>query len=78
MTLLVGSTVVCVEWDVKPCYTIDIPRPVEMAGQVLFLVVCRVKIKGVLQGGSWRAIASLENFFVQPPKPPWNQDFNPN
>ena len=30
----------------------------------------RVKIKGVLQGGSWPAIASLEIFFVRPPKPP--------
>jgi len=30
-----------------------------------------VKIKGVLQGGSWRAIASLKIFFsFDPPNPP--------
>jgi len=30
----------------------------------------RVKIKGVLRGGSWRAIASLENFFRSTPQTP--------
>jgi len=30
----------------------------------------RIKIKGVLQGGSWRAIASLKIFFRSTPQTP--------
>ena len=35
----------------------------------------RVKIKRVLQGGSWRAITSLENFFRSTPRTPLESRF---